>query len=84
MSAFLNFRAQQTSYIVILCTTQILLLLPALTETCFEVNTLGEFAVDLSVCTVGESIEGGDALAAPATSYLRDLIEYMTADDCIK
>ena len=43
--------------------------LPALTETCFEVNTLGEFAPERSVCTVGEGIEGGDVLATPATSY---------------
>ena len=56
--------------------------LPALTETCFEVNTLGEFAPDRSVCTVGGGIEGGDVLADPATSYQRDLIEYMTADAC--
>ena len=54
--------------------------LSALTETCFQVNTLGEFGTDGSVCFVGEGIEGGDALAAPATSYSRDLIEYMTAD----
>ena len=33
--------------------------LPALTETCFEVNTLGEFAPDRSVCSVGGGIEGG-------------------------
>ena len=68
MSAFLYFRAQQTSYIVILCITITLLLqrflkctfpLPALTETCFEVNTLGEFAPERSVCTVGGGIEGG-------------------------
>ena len=90
MSAFLNFRAQQTSYIAILCTTKILLLprflkctfpLPAFTETCFEVNALGEFAPDRSVCTV-EALREGDAPAAPATSYSRDLIEYMTADAC--
>ena len=36
--------------------------LPALTETCFEVNTLGEFAADRSVCSVGT--EGGDVVAA--------------------
>ena len=54
--------------------------LPALTETCFQVNTLGEFAPDRSVCSVGEGIEGGDVLAAPAMSYSGDLIEYMTAD----
>ena len=54
--------------------------LPALTETCFEVNTLGEFAPDRSVCSVGEGTEGGGVLAAPATSNSRDLIEYMTAD----
>ena len=58
--------------------------LPALTETCFEVNTLGEYAPDRSVCYVGEGIEGGDVLAAPATSYSRDLIEYMTADACTR
>ena len=33
--------------------------LPALTETCFQVNTLGEFAPDRSVCSVGEGNEGG-------------------------
>ena len=54
--------------------------MPALTETCFEVNTLVEFAPDSSVCSVPEGIEGGGVLAAPATSYSRDLIEYMTAD----
>ena len=27
-----------------------------------------------------EALREGDALAAPATSYSRDLIEYMTAD----
>ena len=53
--------------------------LPALTETCFEVNTLGEFAPHRSVWSVDEGIEGGDVLAAPATSCSRDLIEYMTA-----
>ena len=91
MSAFLKYRAQQTSYIAILYTTKILLLprflkctfpLPALTETCFEVSTLGEFAPGRSVFSAGEDIEGGDILAAPATSYSRDLIEYMTADAC--
>ena len=94
MSAFLNYRAQQPSYIVILCTTKILLLprflkctfpLPALTETCFEVNMLGEVAPDRLVCSVGEGIDGGgDVLAALATSYSRDLIEYTTADACCK
>ena len=77
MSAFLNFQAQQTSYIVMLCITKILLLprfvkftfpLPSLTETHFEVNTLGEFAPERSVCSVGKGIEGGDVLAAPTTS----------------
>ena len=33
--------------------------LPALAETCFEVNTLGEFAPDRSVCSVREGIDGG-------------------------
>ena len=32
------------------------------------------------VRSAGEGTEGGDVLAAPATSYSRDLIEYMTAD----
>ena len=56
--------------------------LPVLTETCFEVNMLGQFAPDRSVCSVGEGIEGGGCtvFAAPATSYSRALIEYMTAD----
>ena len=31
---------------------------------------------------VGEGIEGGGTLAAPATSFLRDLIKYMTANAC--
>ena len=54
--------------------------LPALAETCFEVNTLGEFVPDRSECSVGQGTEGGGVLPAPATSYSRDLIEYMTAD----
>ena len=54
--------------------------LACLTETCCQVNTLGEFAPDRSVCTAGEGIEGGGTLAAPATSYSRDLIQYMIAD----
>ena len=58
--------------------------LPALTETCFEINTLGEFAPDRSVCSVDEGTDGGGALVAPATSYSRDLIEYMTADACTR
>ena len=58
--------------------------LPALTEICFEVNTLREFAPDRSVYSVGEGTEGGGVLAAPATSYSRDLIEYMTSDACSK
>ena len=33
--------------------------LPDLTETCFEVNMLGEFAPGRSVCSVGEGTEGG-------------------------
>ena len=49
---------------------------PDLTETCFEITTLGEFTPDRSVCSVGGSI------AAPATSYSRGLIEYMHADAC--
>ena len=53
--------------------------MPASTETCFEVNTLGEFTPDRSVCSVGEGTEGGSVLVALA-SYSRDLIEYMTAD----
>ena len=79
MSAFLNYRAQQTSYIVILCTTKILLPprflkctfpLPALSETCFEVNTLGEFAPDRSVCCVGEGTEGGGWTWCPCNVIL--------------
>ena len=46
--------------------------LPALTETCFQVNILGEFSLDRSLCTIGGGTEGGDALAAPATLYSRD------------
>ena len=74
MSAFLNYRAQQTSYLVILCTTKIFLPprflkctfpLSALTETCFKVNTLGEFAPERSVCSVGEGIEGGGRTCSP-------------------
>ena len=80
------------SYTVILCTTKILLPrflkckfpLLALTETCFEVNTLWEIAPERSVCTAGWGIEGGDALAAPAMSYSRDLSEYMITDACCK
>ena len=68
MSAFLNYRAQlnllhchlvhnkNTSPPTIL---EMYVSLPALTETCFEVNTLGEFAPDRSVCYVGEEIEAG-------------------------
>ena len=59
--------------------------LPALTETFLEVNALGEFAPDRSVCSVGEGIEGGGMyLLLLPTSYSRDLIEYMTADACNK
>ena len=39
--------------------------LPASTETCFEVNTLGECAPDRSVCSVGEGIEGGGRTCSP-------------------
>ena len=79
MSAFFNYRAQQTSYIVILFTTKILPLprflkctfpLPALTETCFEVNTLGEFAPYRSECSVGEGIEGGGCTCCPCNVIL--------------
>ena len=38
---------------------------PALTETCFEVNTLGEFAPERSVCTVGGGIQGGGCTCCP-------------------
>ena len=44
--------------------------LPALTETCFEVNTLGEFTPDRSVCTVGEGIEGGGCTCCPCNVIL--------------
>ena len=44
--------------------------LPALIETCFEVNTLGEFAPDRSVCTVGEGIEGGGCTCCPCNVIL--------------
>ena len=68
-----------TSYIVILCTTKILLppmipemyvSLPALTETCFEVNTLGEFAPDRSVCSVGGGTDGGGCTCCPCNVIL--------------
>ena len=73
MSALLNYRTQQkilhchlvhnknTSPPRIL---EMNVFLPALTETCFEVNTLGEFAPDRSVCSVGEGTEGGGVIAA--------------------
>ena len=42
----------------------------ALTETCFEVNTLGEFAPDRSVCSVGGGIEGGGCTCCPCNVML--------------
>ena len=44
--------------------------LPALTETCFEVNMLREFTPDRSVCTVGEGIEGGESTCCPCNVIL--------------
>ena len=79
MSAFLNYRAQKTSYIVILCTTKILLL-PRFLKCTFpcllwqrhvsEVNTLAEFAPERPVCSVGEGIEGGENTCCPCNVIL--------------
>ena len=46
--------------------------LPALTETCFELNTgtLGEFAPERSVCTVGGGIEVGGCICCPCNVIL--------------
>ena len=44
--------------------------LPALKETCFQVNTLGEFGPDLSVCTVGEGTEGWGCTCCPCNVIL--------------
>ena len=44
--------------------------LPALTETCFEVNALGEFAPDRSVCSVDEGIKGGGCTCCPCNVIL--------------
>ena len=45
----------------------------ALTETCFEVNTLGEFAPDRWVCSVCEGTEGGVCTCCPCNVILARL-----------
>ena len=91
MSAILNFRAQQPSLHLVHnkntsppTILEIYVSLPALTETCFEVNTLGEFPLNVQYALKVDALREGDALAAPATSYSRDLIEYMTADAWVR
>ena len=46
--------------------------LPALTATCFEVNTLGEFAPDRSVCSLGEGTEGRGVYLLPLQRHTRE------------